>query len=94
MSEKRHKIVENFDFEDGSLDGVSTRQAFLLGIEWQLFREKLASEVPFTIYCLPENATRLVKMAERHKRFVEDRPNAKPGWTQIYVGDSMNQASF
>lgn len=90
MNEKRHKIVEHFDFEDGSLDGLDPRQAFLLGVEWQLFRERLCSvEESFTVYCLPENANRLVKMAERHNRFVEDRPNAKPGWTQIYVGDSI-----
>ena len=90
MNEKRHKIVEHFDFEDGSLDGLDPRQAFLLGVEWQLFREKLSSiEESFTVYCLPENANRLVKMAERHHRFVEDRPNAKPGWTQIYVGDPI-----
>ena len=88
MNEKRHKIVEHFDFEDGSLDGLDPRQAFLLGVEWQLFRERLsATDDSFTVYCLPENANRLVKMAERHRRFVEDRPNAKPGWTQIYVGD-------
>jgi hypothetical protein len=58
-----------------------------LGVEWQLFREKLSTERLFTILCLPENAIRFIKMAERHKRFVEDKPNVIRGWTQVYVGN-------
>jgi hypothetical protein len=38
---------------------------------------------------LPQNAIRLVKMAEHHRRFVEDRPNVFAGWTEIFVGDTI-----
>lgn len=90
MAEKnKFNLVEPFDIDDGSLVGLTPEYAFALGVEWQLFRQMLDSEKPFTTYCLPQNATRFVKMAERHKRFVEDRPNVAPGWTQIYVGDYL-----
>ena len=80
-------FIEPFDIGDGSLNKVSAGYAFALGAEWQLFRQRLDSGKKFTTFCMPENTARFVKMAERHKRFVEDRPNAALGWTQIYVGD-------
>jgi len=83
------ELAEPFDIDDGSLKGITPEYAFALGVEWQIFRQRLDREEPFTIYCLPENASRFVKMAERHNRFVEDRPNAAQGWTQIYVGDRL-----
>ena len=83
-------LVEPFDTDDGSLKGLLPEYTFALGVEWEIIRRRLLdSEKPFTTFCLPENATRLVKMAERHKRFVEDRPNIAPGWSQIYVGDYL-----
>ncbi len=81
------RLIEPFDIDDGSLGSVSPGYAFALGAEWQLFRERLVSEKRFTTFCMPENAPRFVKMAGRHKRFVEDRPNVALGWTQIFVGD-------
>jgi hypothetical protein len=80
-------LVEPFDIDDGSLKGITPEKAFSLGVEWQLFKQRLDSHKAFTTFCLPENAIRIVKMVERHKRLVEDRPNAEQGWTQIYVGD-------
>jgi hypothetical protein len=85
----KFELVEPFDIDDGSLKGITPEYAFALGVEWQIIRKRLDSEKPFTSFCLPENATRLVKMAERHKRFVEDRPNVAPGWSQVYVGDYL-----
>lgn len=79
--------MEPFDTDDGSLSGITPRMAFALGVEWERFRQRLKSENPFKTYCLPPNAARLVKLAERHNRFVEDRPNACAGWTEIFVGD-------
>ena len=82
-------LIEPLYIEDGSLKKVSPEYAFALGAEWQLFRQLLDSGKKFTTFCMPENATRFVKMAERHKRFVEDRPKVALGWTQIYVGDCI-----
>jgi hypothetical protein len=89
MNEGNSRILEPFDIDDHSLSGLSLEQAFTLGVEWQMFRQKLHSGKPFTTFCLPANTNRLVKMAERHKRFVEDRPNVPPGWCQIHVGDCI-----
>jgi hypothetical protein len=37
--------------------------------------------------CQPQNAARLVKMAEHHRRYAEDRPNIYPGWSEVFIGD-------
>jgi hypothetical protein len=88
LNEKENsELVEPFDMDDVSLNGISPQFAFILGVEWQVFRQRLKSGQPFTTLCLPQNANRLVKMAEHHRRFVEDRPNVFAGWTEIFVGD-------
>jgi hypothetical protein len=85
-SEEYH-LVEPFDIDNGSLDCVDPKEAFVLGVEWLMFRRQLAAGQPFKTLCLPSNATRLVKMAERHNRFVEDRGTGCADWTEIWVGD-------
>jgi hypothetical protein len=83
MKEQRnYDLVEPFDMDDATLVDISPQLAFVLGVEFQVFREKLKSGRPFTTLCLPQNTARLVKMAEHHERFVEDRPN-------IFVGDTI-----
>jgi hypothetical protein len=89
MSENNVNLIEPFDIDDGTLKGIAPEYAFALGAEWEIFRQRINSGNPFTTFCLPENATRFVKMAERHRRFVEDRPNVTPGWSQIFVGDYL-----
>jgi len=90
MKEKgNYELVEPFDMDDASLKDISPQLAFILGVEWQVFRERLKSGQPFTTLCLPQNAARLVKMAEHHERFVEDRPRVFAGWTEIFVGDTI-----
>ena len=90
MNEDGPKISDQLDVAHSDLSGIDPEQIFLMGIEWQLFRQRLSDGFPFTVYCLPANAGRLVRLAEHYKRFVEDRPNARPGWTQIYVGDLIS----
>jgi hypothetical protein len=89
MSETNSGLIDPFEIDDGTLSGLSPEQAFILGVEWQMFRQRLKTGIPFTTFCLPANSNRLVKMAERHKRFVEDRPNIAPGWSEIYVGGHL-----
>jgi hypothetical protein len=88
-SENHFDTIDSFEADLGSLNGITAECAFAMGVEWQMFREQLKSGKPFTVLCLPANATRLVKMAERHRRFVEDRPNVFAGWTEIFVGDYL-----
>src|ERR1700683_1558727 len=82
-------LVEPFETGDGSLRGVNAEFAFGLGVQWAMFRQKLVRNVPFTTLCLAENRGRFVRMAERHGRFVEDRPTTWPGWVEIWVGDAI-----
>jgi hypothetical protein len=87
-SENDFDLIEPFDVDDGSLAGVSPENAFALGVEWQMFRERLKSGQPFTTLCTSANTSRLVKMAERQGRFVEDRPTPWAGWREIWVGET------
>jgi len=90
MKEMGHsELVESFEMDDPTLTDTSPQLAFILGVEWQMFRQRLKSGRPFTTLCLPQNAARLVKMAEHHRRFVEDRPKVFAGWTEIFVGDTI-----
>ena len=79
-------LIEPFETDNGSLDGVTAEHAFALGVEWAMWRQRLKTGQPFTDLCLPKNTSRLVRLCERHKRIVEDRPNICPGWDEIYVG--------
>lgn len=85
-----HVLVEPFEIEDGSISHVTPEYAFALGVEWCMFRQQLLSGQPFKTLCLPENRERFVRLAERHKRFVEDRQTACPEWSEVWVGDPIN----
>ncbi|HET6323587.1 MAG TPA: hypothetical protein VFG04_02710 [Planctomycetaceae bacterium] len=78
--------VEPFGIDDGSLSGLSTAAVFALGVEWEMFRQKLRRAVPFTDLCLSANAARLSALAERQGRFVEHHPQCD-GWATITVGN-------
>lgn len=87
-------LVEPFGTDGGSLAGISTEYAFALGVEWHMFRQRLLkTSKPFTIWCLAANAVRLVKMAERHCRFVEERRTGFDGWMEIWVGTRLSESS-
>jgi hypothetical protein len=78
-------LVESFDVDSGELDGLSPQMCFSLGVEWEIFRQRLKSGKPFTEIYMSPNGDRLAKLAERAGRFVEARP-ASDGWTKITVG--------
>jgi hypothetical protein len=92
MNEAKFGLVEPFEIDDGCLKGITPEYAFALGVEWQMFREQLQTGKPFKILCLPENRARFVAMAERHRRFVEDRQTACVDWSEIWVGDLISCA--
>jgi hypothetical protein len=89
MSEDSFALVEPFDVDDGSLRELRPEYIFALGVEWAMFRQQLSKGVPFKTLCLPENRVRFVAMAERSRRFVEDRQTACPSWFEIWVGDYL-----
>jgi hypothetical protein len=87
MNERDFELIEPFDTDLESLNGIAPENAFALGVEWEMFRQKLKSGRPFTTLCLAANVKRLVKLAEHQGRFVEDRKTCWAGWVEIYVGD-------
>ena len=90
MSESENwHLVEPADVDHGELDGLSPQTCFILGAEWEAFSQRLTSGNPFKAIIHAENTKRLVAMAERHNRFVEDRPNHAPGWAVIWVGGEL-----
>ena len=84
--------IEPFDIDDGSLLGLSPAATFALGVEWEMFRQKLRRGVPFTELVLSANAARLSALTERQGRFVEHHPQCD-GWSTIVVGDLIASES-
>ena len=82
---KSWKLVESFDVDDGSLDGLSPQLCFVLGTEWEKFFQRLATGASFSDLIHANNAERLVRLAERRGRFVEHSCH-EPGWVRITVG--------
>lgn len=83
MRNVEYGLVEPFDCDE---------LAFCLGVEWEMFRRRLAADKPFTDQIHTANAERLTKMCERHGRFAEsislgtiDGVNYDE-WTRIIVG--------
>jgi hypothetical protein len=82
-----HELVEPFDIDDGTIDGLSSQLCFALGVEWGNFRARIIAGEQFTDLCLSANAPRLAALAERHGRFVEHHQQCD-GWSEIFVGAS------
>lgn len=82
-------LVEPFDIDNQELNGLSLQECFTIGVEWQMFRQRLLStDQPFTELIHNINSARLTSMVERHGRFVECSPCAV-GWDIIFVGDKI-----
>jgi hypothetical protein len=85
-SDTDFELVEPFNVED-TLNDLSPEQAFALGIEWQMLRERLKTGHPFSTLCLSINAGRLAKMAKTQGRLVEIRSAPWEAWTELSVGE-------
>ena len=81
-------LIEPFDVDDGSLADFGPALCFALGVEWQLFRERLLAGGRFVNLAMSEGVARLSQMAERQGRFVEHHPVCD-GWAMIVVGDYL-----
>jgi hypothetical protein len=82
-------LIEPFETDDGTLEGVDAKDAFVFGVEWARLAEKLRNGRPFVMLCHPENVGRIVRMVERHGRFVEHSPFVTPGWVKVVVGNQI-----
>jgi hypothetical protein len=85
MSTDKHwGLVDPFEIDDGELDSVSRTQAFVLGVEWARFRERLDKEQRFSSLANIANGDRLRRCAERHGRIAVVRP-VSPEWVEVSV---------
>jgi hypothetical protein len=79
-------VPKTFDIDDESLDLLSPREAFILGVEWAIFFKRLKSDEPIRDYCLSNNSRRLEKLAARLGRPSECRPTSSPDRKEIWIG--------
>src|SRR5438552_1591297 len=73
---ENYELVEPFDIDDGSLEGIAAKEAFTLGVEWLMFRRRLQSGQPFKVFCFQHYPKRVMRQfPPRPKR---DRPRLLP----------------
>ena len=87
-------LVEPFGIDDGSLDGLSPQECFTLGVEWEMFRQRLkAEETAFQEQVHSANAGRMQAMCQRHGRTCtrhwlhEDYAE----WCVLHVGATLRE---
>jgi hypothetical protein len=85
MDAADYGLIEPFDTDDGSMRDVNSEEAFALGVEWEIWRQRLKADEPFKAWCLENNAPRLAKMAKRHGRSAEIRQTDWPGWSELRI---------
>ena len=79
-------LVERFHTDDGELVGITSEEAFCLGVEWEMFRSELnRNPDAFVRVVLANNVDRITKMVAGHRRSVQSN-EALPGWHNIEVG--------
>ena len=79
-------LLEPFQIDDGELSGITAEEAFVLGVEWQQFRAKLAERSDsFEEMVHARNAVRIAGMVSRTGRAVRVRSD-NAGWAKIAVG--------
>lgn len=62
-------LVEPFDIDHGELDGLTPQMGFVLGVEWQQFRQALLTNPePFLQAVHTANEARLLSLCQRHGR--------------------------
>lgn len=80
-------LKDSFHVDNGELEGLRNVECFTLGVEWQMFRQKLDTHKQFTMLTHAANVKRLVALAEKYSRFAEDHGVTDDGfWHEIVVG--------
>ncbi|HUU58863.1 MAG TPA: hypothetical protein VMZ50_04920 [Phycisphaerae bacterium] len=80
-------LEADFDIDDGSLEGLTRHQVFVLGVEWGMLFQQIECEpcstsklVLVTVHT--ENAERLVRLCRRKGREPLARDIGE-GWTEL-----------
>ena len=56
------KFVESFDVDNGELDDLPRELCFVLGVEWEMIRQKVELRQPFEQPIHSENVKRIEKL--------------------------------
>lgn len=80
-----YTLEDPFEIDDGSLDTVDVKLAFVLGVEWSMIREALKARKPLNM--LPvheENVSRVSRLLKKYGYSYTLRPVAvDPGWYEL-----------
>ena len=84
----KHDLMESFEVDDGSLNGIPSATIFAMGVEWEIvYRRMVDWPKSFTQLILKENAIRLEALAAKQGRMSECRPTEKEGWWELWIGE-------
>ncbi len=83
-------MIESFEIDDDSLKGLCPKECFTLGVEWQMFLERIKSGEVGLFIVHAVNAPRIQSMGERHGIFCEWHPTLDI-WAEIILGGKRGQ---
>ncbi len=88
MAEAEHNfdLVDRFFIDQGQLAGLSSELAFVLGVEWAMFRHELVTaQNPFEYLVHKDNVERILHLCWGHKRKAQAVFTDDPEWVTIEV---------
>ena len=77
--------IDLFFIDDGELDHLTLREAFVLGVEWQQVRSLIEKPETFTKLIHMSNLERVKIMAENHNRHMTSISSLDNKWVNIIV---------
>ena len=88
-------MVDTFEIDNGELGNLTNVHTFVLGVEWEQFKQKLLSgEAYFECMVHAENTGRLQNLTARYgRRFVAERQITDDGdweWTRVVIGEPVS----
>lgn len=92
--QETYELVDKFEIDNEELNGLSNTTSFVLGVEWEMFRNRLASEFgKFSATINSANAIRLKNLCSRHGRKAEVTwkfgDTIAEGWCRITVHSAL-----
>jgi hypothetical protein len=84
-------LSDSFEIDAGELDGFGPSDAFVLGVEWAVLRERLAKDGGcFTAQVHASNEARVLRLLHRHGRRADAR-RVDRIWTEVVVSPRVYQ---
>ena len=84
-ADREFSLMEPFDIDGVELDGIDAKNAFVLGVEWQMVSDSLKNGEAFSRPIHAHNAERIKRQCIRQKRLFRVAETAVPGWMTLDV---------